>query len=96
METNINEEELHGARVKSACTQVSSPFKGLTLGAAAIVMHLVTGSAVSELLASQTITDGKAMTYESFAKDVEDLLKTGRQYFTRIRPASELKENTKD
>lgn len=39
---------------------------------------------------------GKAMTYESFAKDVEDLLKTGRQYFTRIRPASELKENTKD
>ena len=29
---------------------------------------------------------GKAMTYESFAKDVEDLLKTGRQYFTRKTP----------
>ena len=39
---------------------------------------------------------GKAMRYEDFSKDVETLLKDYREYFTRIRPASELKEGTND
>lgn len=43
-----------------------------------------------------TDNGGKAMTYESFKADVETLLKDSRQYFTRIRPTSELKENTND
>ncbi len=40
--------------------------------------------------------DGVALTYEKFKADVETLLQENRKYFTRIRPASELKEGTAD
>lgn len=39
---------------------------------------------------------GVAMTFKYFSENKEDLLKNSRQYFTRIRPASELKEGTAD
>lgn len=39
---------------------------------------------------------GKAMTYKYFSENAEMLLKEYRQYFTLIRPTSELKEGTKD
>ena len=42
--------------------------------------------------------DGEAMKFEDFQKDVEKLLLNTetRKYFTRIRPASDLKEGTSD
>lgn len=40
--------------------------------------------------------DGVAMTFGYFSENKEVLLKDGRMYFTRIRPASELKEGTAD
>lgn len=39
---------------------------------------------------------GVAMTYEDFVAQKDTLLDTARQYFTRIRPTSELKKDTED
>lgn len=39
---------------------------------------------------------GVAMTYAEFEEQQDTLLKTARQYFTRIRPTSDLKEGTEE